>query len=42
MNAYLMEVMVNIVECYMPIFKLISSIKAFPDEYENYDSTRSR
>ncbi|WP_250319275.1 DotU family type IV/VI secretion system protein, partial [Escherichia coli] len=40
MNAYLMEVMVNIVECYMPIFKLISSIKAFPDEYENYDSTR--
>ncbi|HBQ4489197.1 DotU family type IV/VI secretion system protein [Escherichia coli] len=40
MNAYLMEVMVDIVECYMPIFKLISSIKAFPDEYENYDSTR--
>ncbi|EFO3888169.1 DotU family type IV/VI secretion system protein, partial [Escherichia coli] len=24
MNAYLMEVLVNIIECYMPIFKLIS------------------
>ncbi|EGO8466579.1 DotU family type IV/VI secretion system protein, partial [Escherichia coli] len=25
MNAYIMEVLVNIIECYMPIFKLISS-----------------
>ncbi|EEW0979390.1 DotU family type IV/VI secretion system protein, partial [Escherichia coli] len=22
MNAYIMEVLVNIIECYMPIFKL--------------------
>ncbi len=40
MNAYLMEVLVNIIECYMPIFKLISSIKVFPEEYGNYDTTR--
>ncbi|EFO2416622.1 DotU family type IV/VI secretion system protein, partial [Escherichia coli] len=33
MNAYIMEVLVNIIECYMPIFKLISSIKVFPEEY---------
>lgn len=30
----------NIVECYMPVFKLISSVKAFPEEYGDYDSTR--
>lgn len=30
----------NIVECYMPVFKLISSIKVFPEEYGDYDSTR--
>ena len=40
MNAYIMEVLVNIIECYMPIFKLISSIKVFPEEYGNYDTTR--
>ncbi|KDY50462.1 hypothetical protein AB91_4480 [Escherichia coli 2-460-02_S3_C1] len=30
----------NIVECYMPVFKLISSVKVFPEEYGDYDSTR--
>lgn len=35
-----MEVLVNIVECYMPVFKLISSVKVFPEEYGDYDSTR--
>ncbi|STM42902.1 putative type VI secretion protein [Escherichia coli] len=30
----------NIVECYMPVFKLISSIKVFPEGYGDYDSTR--
>lgn len=30
----------NIVECYMPVFKLISSVKVFPEEYDDYDSTR--
>ena len=35
-----MEVLVNIVECYMPVFKLISSIKVFPEGYGDYDSTR--
>lgn len=32
----------NIVECYMPVFKLISSVKVFPEEYGNYDSTRKQ
>ncbi|EFE7249314.1 DotU family type IV/VI secretion system protein [Escherichia coli] len=40
MNIYVMEVLVNIVECYMPVFKLISSVKVFPEEYGDYDSTR--
>ncbi|HDD9276526.1 TPA: DotU family type IV/VI secretion system protein [Escherichia coli] len=40
MNIYVMEVLVNIVECYMPVFKLISSVKVFPEEYDDYDSTR--
>lgn len=40
MNIYALEVLVNIVECYMPVFKLISSIKVFPEEYGDYDSTR--
>ncbi|EIU5772758.1 TPA: DotU family type IV/VI secretion system protein [Salmonella enterica] len=35
-----MEVLVNIVECYMPVFTLISSIKVYPEEYGDYDSTR--
>lgn len=35
-----MEVLVNIVECYMPVFKLISSVKVFPEKYGDYDSTR--
>lgn len=35
-----MEVLVNIVECYMPVFKLISSVKVFPEEYGDYDSAR--
>lgn len=35
-----MVVLVNIVECYMPVFKLISSVKVFPEEYGDYDSTR--
>ncbi len=30
----------NIVDCYMPVFKLISSIKVFPEGYGDYDSTR--
>ncbi|ENZ0296702.1 DotU family type IV/VI secretion system protein [Escherichia coli] len=30
----------NIVECYMPVFKLISSIKIYPEEYGDYDITR--
>ena len=30
----------NIVECYMPVFKLISSVRVFPEEYSDYDSTR--
>lgn len=30
----------NIVECYMPVFKLISSVKVFPEKYGDYDSTR--
>nr|WP_244429773.1 DotU family type IV/VI secretion system protein [Escherichia coli] len=30
----------NIVECYMPVFKLISSVKVFPEEYGDYDSAR--
>ncbi|HGD8094924.1 TPA: hypothetical protein ACI7G4_005555, partial [Escherichia coli] len=38
-NIYVMEVLVNIVECYMPVFKLISSVKVFPEEYGDYDST---
>ena len=42
MNIYVMEVLVNIVECYMPVFKLISSVKVFPEEYGNYDSTRKQ
>ena len=37
-----MEVLVNIVECYMPVFKLISSVKVFPEEYGDYDSTRKQ
>ncbi|MCW7226500.1 hypothetical protein OHD50_27305 [Escherichia coli] len=32
----------NIVECYMPVFKLISSVKVFPEEYGDYDSTRKQ
>lgn len=40
MNAYVMEVLVNIVECYMPVFRLISSVKVFPEEYSDYGSTR--
>lgn len=40
MNAHVMEVLVNIVECYMPIFTLISSIKVNPEEYDDYDSIR--
>ncbi|WP_085453384.1 DotU family type IV/VI secretion system protein [Escherichia coli] len=40
MNIYFMEVLVNIVECYMPVFKLISSVKVFPEEYGDYGSTR--
>ncbi len=40
MNIYALEVLVNIVECYMPVFKLISSIKVFPEGYGDYDSTR--
>lgn len=40
MNIYALEVLVNIVECYMPLFKLISSIKVFPEGYGDYDSTR--
>ncbi|EEV2035791.1 DotU family type IV/VI secretion system protein [Escherichia coli] len=40
MNIYVMEVLVNIVECYMPVFKLISSVKVFPEKYGDYDSTR--
>ncbi|HGX5721001.1 TPA: DotU family type IV/VI secretion system protein [Escherichia coli] len=40
MNIYVMEVQVNIVECYMPVFKLIVSVKVFPEEYGDYDSTR--
>lgn len=40
MNAYFMEVLVNIVECYMPVFRLISSVKVFPEEYSDYGSTR--
>ncbi|EFD5161010.1 DotU family type IV/VI secretion system protein [Escherichia coli] len=40
MNIYVMVVLVNIVECYMPVFKLISSVKVFPEEYGDYDSTR--
>lgn len=35
-----MEALLKIVECYMPVFKLISSVKAFPEEYSDYDSTR--
>ncbi|EDA3267927.1 DotU family type IV/VI secretion system protein [Salmonella enterica subsp. enterica serovar Bovismorbificans] len=35
-----MEVLVNILECYMPVFTLISSIKVYPEEYGDYDSTR--
>ena len=31
----------NIVECYMPVFKLISSVKVYPEEYADYDSTRN-
>ena len=42
MNIYVMEVLVNIVECYMPVFKLISSVKVFPEEYGDYDSTRKQ
>ena len=42
MNIYVMEVQVNIVECYMPVFKLISSVKVFPEEYGDYDSTRKQ
>ena len=30
----------NIVECYMPVFKLISSVRVFPEEYSDYDSIR--
>jgi len=41
-NIYVMEVLVNIVECYMPVFKLISSVKVFPEEYGDYDSTRKQ
>ncbi|EEQ2667112.1 DotU family type IV/VI secretion system protein [Escherichia coli] len=40
MNIYVMEVLVNIVECYMPVFKLISSVKVFPEKYGDYDSAR--
>ncbi len=40
MNIYALEILVNIVECYMPVFKLISSIKVFPEGYGDYDSTR--
>ncbi|EJI5964006.1 DotU family type IV/VI secretion system protein, partial [Escherichia coli] len=40
MNIYIMEVLVNIVECFMPVFKIISSVKVFPEEYGDYDSTR--
>ncbi|CAM8255026.1 DotU family type IV/VI secretion system protein [Escherichia coli] len=40
MNIYALGVLVNIVECYMPVFKLISSIKVFPEGYGDYDSTR--
>ena len=40
MNIYALEVLVNIVECYMPVFKLISSIKVFTEGYGEYDSTR--
>lgn len=40
MNIYALEVLVNIVDCYMPVFKLISSIKVFPEGYGDYDSTR--
>lgn len=38
--TYVVEVLVNIVECYMPVFKLISSVRVFPEEYSDYDSTR--
>ncbi|KHI86118.1 type IV secretion protein DotU [Escherichia coli] len=36
-----MEVLVKIVECYMPVFKLISSVKVYPEKYADYDSTRN-
>lgn len=38
---YVMEVLVKIVECYMPVFKLISSVKVYPEKYVDYDSTRN-
>lgn len=38
---YVMEVLVKIVECYMPVFKLISSVKVYPEKYADYDSTRN-
>ncbi|MFP1498166.1 DotU family type IV/VI secretion system protein [Escherichia coli] len=31
----------KIVECYMPVFKLISSVKVYPEKYADYDSTRN-